>query len=288
MRSERPSRPSSALVRRRRCCGAGCRRSTATRPAAVEEQAQPGRAARAVVGERDVVPTCPARSAARLDLDRVVGDDVVQAGGERAVGAQDDLVARLPLITPPDRVTSGPAAPGLLDADPEAERERLVALEDAKFYRLRCSCRPAAPAPRRPCPTRSSRADPRRLRAWRAPRRRPTFANARTGSGRFFGRRLRRRSASSDRPSASRSRTRRVERQVRDRGRAARRRAARAARRLASQRAKPRVVARRGRRARLRAARSRAAAPPAPRRLRRRARSPSGSARPSTGSGRSR
>ena len=65
------------------------------------------------------------------DLDGVVGIDVVQAGGQRAVGAQVDVVAAVAVHhAARSREAAGPTCRPRSTRDPEADRERLVALEE--------------------------------------------------------------------------------------------------------------------------------------------------------------
>ena len=79
--------------------------------------------------------TRPARAAAIVSISiELSGKTWLQRGGERAVGAQHDFVAAVAVeqsAGPRDQRTRGALA---IDAQPEAERERIVALE------VRCAC----------------------------------------------------------------------------------------------------------------------------------------------------
>ena len=98
---------------------------------AVEEEAQAGGPARAVVGHRHVVPRARCDRHGRLDLDRVVGEDVVQRGRERAALVQDQLPAPV-AVEEAAAVRDERPARVLLEPEPDRIREGLVALELAE------------------------------------------------------------------------------------------------------------------------------------------------------------
>ena len=139
--------PSWTMLRRRRSMMTRRRR-----PDAVDERPDARGAARARrVGQGDPgrqMPGFTHRRRSILNLHRVVGRDVVQAGAERPVRAQQHLVAAQAVRpTPPERASSGPAVPARSTRTHRPTEKRLVALEERHLLAgLDGACRrPGAP-----------------------------------------------------------------------------------------------------------------------------------------------
>ena len=96
---------------------------------AVEEEFEPRRPARSVVRHHEVIPPAGGHTVRRLDFNRVIREDVVEAGRERAVVAQIAQVAAQAVEQPRRLTEERPAVAVGEGVEPEADRKRLVALE---------------------------------------------------------------------------------------------------------------------------------------------------------------
>ena len=101
---------------------------------AVEEQPQAADTARSVVRQADVIPGTRDELRRRLDLDRVVWADVMQAGAERAVGAEQNLVPAIAVHHATGTRDQRTRRAVLVEAYPQAQRERLVAVEVRELF----------------------------------------------------------------------------------------------------------------------------------------------------------